>query len=219
MGSVNEVAGEPAGTGGLRIGITGHRPDRLAAASLPGLRARLAEVLDALSGVRGGAVPPSVVVSSLAEGADRLVAETAIARGDRLVAVLPFARAEFARDFATAASRSEYAALLDLAAETIELPGARGADATDAAAAYAAASAAVLARSDVLLAIWDGEAGRGIGGTAHTVDAAVARGIPVVWVGAGPPHAVRVLGAGARGGAVATGLAALAARFDQERRP
>lgn len=188
--------------GGFAIGVTGHRRDRLSTADLPALRAQTAAVLDALatwagSGANGGdgATPSFLIVSSLAEGADRLVAEVGLARGGRLLAILPFARAEFARDFATAASVAEFGALLDCAAETIELPGARGGHATD--AAYEAAAATVLAHADVLLAIWDGEPGRGIGGTAHTVASATAQGIPVVWIAARPPHGVTVLTIGA----------------------
>lgn len=178
------MGGRTRKDGGFYAGITGHRPDRLDDAVLPGLDTRIRSVLDALLG-------PLTVVSSLAEGADRLAAAAATARGDRLLAILPFAKAEFARDFATEGSLAEFAGLLAQASEIIELPGTRGAVATD--AAYEAAAAAVLARADVLLAIWDGEPGRGIGGTAHTVEVALARDIPVIWIAARPPHEVRIL--------------------------
>ena len=204
MGSVIAVGAGTTNDGGFAIGVTGHRPDRLSTADLPAIRVQTAAVLDALatwagSGRNGwdGSAPGLLIVSSLAEGADRLMAEVGMERGGRLLAILPFARAEFARDFATAASVAEFDALLDRAAEMIELPGARGDHATD--AAYEAAAAAVLDHSDVLLAIWDGEAGRGIGGTAHTIAAAIAQGIPVVRIAARTPHEVTVPPIGANG--------------------
>jgi len=91
----------------FRIGITGHRelrdPEALAQA-----------VQDALQRLRG-LLPECgesdvalVAVSSLAEGADQLVARELLARpGSRLEAVLPFPPPEYARDFPDPESRKQ----------------------------------------------------------------------------------------------------------------
>jgi hypothetical protein len=98
----------------LRVGVTGHRePPKLPIESEAPLRAILDRILTAIIetartpdhdfpfGAAASAGSEFVVVSSLAEGSDRLVAEAGLARGYTLEVVLPFARAEYARDFRT----------------------------------------------------------------------------------------------------------------------
>jgi hypothetical protein len=157
----------------IRIGVTGHRqldaPDEVARV----VDRAIDDVLAAF-----GADVSLVVVSSLAEGADRLVAREVLARpGAQLEAILPLAIDEYARDFDTPESQDEYHALLDRAASVRVVP-------TDVAApreqAYEAAGMVMLDRSDVVLALWDGEESRGRGGTAEMVRIARDRGRRVV---------------------------------------
>jgi hypothetical protein len=122
-----------------------------------------------------------VVVSCLAEGADRLVAEAVLRRaGARLVAVLPMPRGELVADFATVESRAEFEGLLGRAAEVVELPARGTRD-----EAFAAANERMLDQVDALVAIWDGADSKGMGGTAEVVAQARARMMPLVWVHAG----------------------------------
>ncbi len=86
-------------------GITGHRPNRLA----PNAAGRIAAGVDAALAALG---PPDALVTALAEGADRIAARAALARGWRLVAPLPFPAEDYAADFAEPASRAEFDALL-----------------------------------------------------------------------------------------------------------
>ena len=65
-----------------------------------------------------------VIVSSLAEGSDRIVAAAGLAVGFALQAVLPFEKAEYERDFETPMSRSEFEELLGHACDVFELDGA-----------------------------------------------------------------------------------------------
>lgn len=164
----------------LRLGVTGHRweeePD--------GLRTRIDRVMAGLC--QGRAVG---LATALAEGADRLVAEVALDHGARLVAVLPRPRASYESDFSSARSRRAFRGLLARAAEVVEITGPEG----DLVAGYAAAGQAVLERSDVLVAIWDGRPARGVGGTAGVVAEARDRGIPVMWISAEPPFTVTAL--------------------------
>jgi hypothetical protein len=129
-----------------------------------------------------------IIVSSLAEGSDRIVAAAGLAAGFALQAVLPFARAEYARDFETPMSRSEFEELLVRACDVFELDG--GAD--ERPRAYEAAGLFMLANIDLLIAIWDGAVAAGIGGTAQIIERAVADGIAVVWIEPTHPNAMQI---------------------------
>jgi hypothetical protein len=171
----------------LRIGISGHRrPPKLPVWSEAPLRASIDRMFATVAAcVAAGEV---AVVSSLAEGADRITAEAGLAAGFMLCVVLPFRRAEYARDFETQASRTAFEALLDRAATVSELDG----SGQDRPLAYEAAGMAMLAEADLLIAIWDGEKAAGRGGTAQIVHAALSGGIPVVWIDPGNPEAMRL---------------------------
>jgi hypothetical protein len=87
----------------LRVGVTGHRPNKFAPDAVTRVRPQLVSVLKRLCAALDtvhrvhpdayDAAPPVLrVISPLAEGADRLVADEALALGAELVAPLPFAR-------------------------------------------------------------------------------------------------------------------------------
>ena len=103
------------------------------------------------------------LVSSLAEGADRIVAEAALRLNFSLTAILPFERSIYRHDFSTADSRAAFDTLLGGAESVVELDGRRGADAK----AYAAAGIEMLAKADILIAIWNQKPADGEGGTAN----------------------------------------------------
>ncbi|WP_119718760.1 hypothetical protein [Cognatilysobacter tabacisoli] len=161
----------------LIVGVTGHR--RLRADEVPSLRLQVHEVLATLA----ARYPelPLLVLSPLAEGADRLVAEVAFERGLRVVAPLPLPLAQYRDDFADDASRAELERQI-ARAEVIELPrsewasGRRATD-TDPSAVpgpardqrYAQAGMFVSRHCHVLLALWDGLDGGSTGGTAQVV--------------------------------------------------
>jgi hypothetical protein len=190
---------------GLRTGVSGHRvPPKLPEESEAPLRAHIDRILAAIAATARKTIPASalVIVSSLAEGSDRIVAAAGLAAGFALQAVLPFNRAEYARDFDTQASRREYEQLLDRACDVFELDGA----ANERPRAYEAAGLFMLANIDVLIAIWDGEIAAGIGGTAQIVERAIADGIAVVWIEPTHPNAIQISWPGS--GAVPAGAAA-----------
>ena len=190
----------------LRVGVTGHRiPPRLAKQSELPLRANVDRILAAIiasvlevendyaeraqardarrkySTTRADVTKRAaecVIVSSLAEGSDSIVAEAGLAAGCRLEGVLPFSRGEYMRDFATEEARERFDRLLARASAVFELEG--GADARP--RAYQAAGFVMLANIDLLLAIWDGNEAAGIGGTAQIVSRAIADGIPIIWI-------------------------------------
>ena len=87
----------------LMIGVTGHRSFEMADTAQ-----RVDRLLDEIIDARR-----PVVVSCLAEGADRMVADLVLARPDAgLAVVLPLPADDYERDFATDASVAEFRALL-----------------------------------------------------------------------------------------------------------
>jgi hypothetical protein len=148
-----------------RIGITGHQ--RLEdPAAWSWVEDAVGRELDAVTG-------PLVVVTSLAIGADQLVARLGAARGATVHAVLPFADIE--RTFAPG-DLPAYRQLVGQASlEILRTPG------TDE-DAYLAAGRRVAELSDVMIAVWDAKPAKGKGGTADVVAFAVASGVPVVHI-------------------------------------
>lgn len=177
------------GTQRLRVGVTGHRRDQLDPADVPALTGRIRHILELVSGATGG---PGTLISSLAEGADQIVATEALDLGFRLVCPLPFSRTEYELDFTEPQTRAAYWSLLQRASEVQELPGLRT-TADSEQTAYAAAGDRVLEDADLLIAVWNGNAARGTGGTAEVVAKAAGAAIPTVWVSVSPPHSVQLL--------------------------
>ncbi len=151
-----------------RFGCTGHQnlgahTRRLVAAHICGIL--LEEAGDEIVGV-----------TSLAEGADQLFAFAVLAAGGRLHVITPSEGYE--KSFGSAGSEIAYGALVALATENTILPFEKPSQ-----AAFLAAGKEIADRSDVLVAVWDGQPAAGKGGTADVVSYARARGIDlrVIW--------------------------------------
>ena len=134
------------------------------------------------------------VLSSLAEGADRVVARAVLSYPDaRIDAVLPLTLEDYMEDFATEASRKEFAELLSRCSEPVLLRtrsirnecGDADGQAELRKDAYAEAGRYVVDHCDVLIAVWDGELARDRGGTGEIVQYALEQNRPVlrVWGG------------------------------------
>ena len=161
----------------LRIGVTGHRHLQDQQATSGAVTAVLARIRREFPADPATPVV-LVVVSALAEGADRLVAAQVMAYpGSRLEAALPFPRTAYARDFATAASRAEFRALLARASAVWQAQPAPCPE-----EAYERTGRHIADSCDVLIAVWDGKPARGRGGTAHVVEYAREVCIPLVWI-------------------------------------
>jgi hypothetical protein len=189
----------------IQVGVTGHRLNRISPQMAAVLPDKCAQALRAIAQAwAAGAAEPVLlrVISPLAEGADRMVAQAGLALGADLQCPLPFHAEEYKRDFATEASKREFDALLARASAVFDAGGERSA----AEAAYERAGQIVVQQSDVLIAIWDGEASRGRGGTAQMVDEALALGVTVVWLHAAESATARVLFADEKGNRTATPL-------------
>jgi hypothetical protein len=152
------------------IGVVGHRhlepPDR------PLLRARIADLLAYLRTHYPST--PLRLLSALAEGADRLAAEVALAQGCEVIVPLPMAQADYERDFPD--SVDEFRALLArvpsdnvfVVAETHAGSKAASAQARRD-AQYLEVGVFVATQCHVLLALWDDVRNDAVAGTAEVV--------------------------------------------------
>jgi hypothetical protein len=161
----------------FRIGITGHRRLDNPEALIPAIQEAV-RLLRGLLPEHSGSEVALVAVSSLAEGADRLVAcELLAVPGSRLEAILPMARSVYVNDFRDAESKKEFRRLLELASQVRQPPGHPAPE-----EAYEWAGRRVVDRCDALIAVWDGQPAKGRGGTAEIVQYAKDRGVPLAWI-------------------------------------
>ncbi|MGD8339835.1 MAG: hypothetical protein PVH89_03585, partial [Gammaproteobacteria bacterium] len=168
----NDIESNRRGLVPLIIGVTGHRD--LVADEVPGIRLRVRAFLSQLE--ERFPDRPLQILSPLAEGADRLVAEEALELGMRVAVPLPMPRELYEMDFATEESLQEFRDLCDQAEVIYELPIATGAtleELGEYGAArnrqYAQLGVFLCAHSHILLALWDGKPSNDLGGTAQVV--------------------------------------------------
>jgi hypothetical protein len=152
--------------------------------------------------------PELTLVSTLADGADTIAAKAALDLGYALDVPLPFALADYEKDFSSDAvdghiPLQNFRALVGQARSVLQLPGQRRTEADTKKQgnlkenrAYEAAGLTVLNQADILLAIWDGEGSRGRGGTAEMVAEAARQRIPIIHVDANGEAEPRILGRG-----------------------
>lgn len=230
MSAVRNIEYPPKSRLAVRVGVTGHRPGGLDKAETVALKARVNEVLNHVKGVAGevktsfdryysDAGPPLLrIISPLAEGADMLVAEEGLAEGYELECAIPFGRKEYEKDFTDDDSVGRYRTLLGKATSVLELDGSRATPDLES-EAYQTAGRMVLAQSDVLIAIWDGEDEKGKGGTGQIVRESLINEIPVVWISSASPHEIRVLMGGEYEGYKQAGLRELDLRLKRVLKP
>ncbi len=149
-----------------RIGIVGHQG--LPPATRELVSAALHDVL-----VRCGS--DIIGITCLADGADQLFARAVLALRNRLEVIVPAKRY---RDGLSPAAQPEYDQLFARAHRIEALPFVESTE-----EAHMAAGRLVVARSDLLLAVWDGAPARGYGGTADVVAYAKEQAVPVevIW--------------------------------------
>jgi hypothetical protein len=133
-----------------------------------------------------------VLLSALAEGADRYAALAALDGGVTLAVALPFPVAEYEKDFAEHPSRDEYRRLITSAERVMVLPGRRDTSPS----AYDSVGTVILENSDLILAVWDGGESGGKGGTTDLVERAAEAGMPVIHVDALGKQPPRILWSG-----------------------
>lgn len=172
----------------LVIGVTGHRD--LRDEDVPGLEKEIGAIIARLRRdfLRNDPETPIVVLSALAEGADRLVARVALAQGARLIAPLPMPLEEYRRDFVPGVKEGNVAEFEELFAQAIAAPvmplrateEQLRTDQNKRDDQYRAVGIFIIQHCHILLALWDGsDRDMSPGGTAEVVTFK-REGIPLV---------------------------------------
>ncbi len=154
------------------IGVTGHRD------LIEGDRYDLEKQVRNIFEEIGKNYPhtPMVLLSPLAEGADRLVVRVALDLGIHLIVPLPMPRTLYERDFQTPDSQTEFNDLIQRAENWFELPLVEGNTEGNIREygkhrdlQYEAVGKFIVHHSQILIALWDGESSDLLGGTAQIV--------------------------------------------------
>ena len=157
------------------------------------LHQRVCEALGAIAKAGPSGSPPAAkrlrLLSSLAEGAERLVATAGLEMEQpfELEVVLPFRHDGYEEGSAEAATPGasrdpEFYRLAERASTILALDGDGGGGDASRETGYEAAGRFTVRNADLLLALWDGKQRDGRGGTAEVVQFAIARGVPVWWI-------------------------------------
>ena len=173
----------------VNIGVTGHRAGALTAPLVRTLRPVVYTVFRELrdATLRLQESEPEfcsltearlLLHTPLATGADQIAAICARSSGFFVRAVLPFEPTEYRNDFADGEELEGFEQALAAADEIVALPG----DRSDLQGAYVLVGESLVDTADVVIAIWDGEKGRGPGGTAHVVELALQNSVPVIHI-------------------------------------
>jgi hypothetical protein len=173
----------------LNVGITGHRAHMLGDRGNGALKGVVDQVFrelrDATLKVQRkeaafSSATPAVLRlhTGLASGADQIAARSARSSGYTVRALLPFSADDYRQDFEIGDELDEFERALDAADEVIALPGDRAAPEE----AYVLVGKTMIEAADVIIAIWDGQEGRGPGGTAHVVELARQSAVPVIHI-------------------------------------
>lgn len=159
----------------VALGITGHRYMAEMDKVMAGVESAVKRILKTF--------PDSSfrIFSSLAEGADRVLAKRLLLVPNASLWVpLPLPEEEYLKDFETSKSKDEFITLLGKAKRVINLPVMEKRE-----EGYLAAGKYVIENSDCLLAIWDGKPAQGVAGTSEIVALARERSLPLAWIHAG----------------------------------
>lgn len=173
----------------LNVGITGHRASVLTAPLVETLepvvnevfrqlREAVLKIQEAEAAFDSDTPARLQLHTPLATGADQIAARSARSTGYLVRALLPFEAEEYRKDFAPGEELDEFERALEAADEIVALPG----DRSDAEGAYVLVGESLIRAADVLVAIWDGEEGRGPGGTAYVVELALQSSVPVIHI-------------------------------------
>lgn len=175
----------------ILLGVTGHR--EFPKEDADALRASVQRVIDRIKGIAPHSRDALLVLTALAEGADRLVAEWALNEGIPVQVVLPMAQEEFEKDFQKPESLAEFRTLLNRAstefgsfppivAETVftaaeEAQRAAGQLSPDdlRRACYRSQGRMISRHCQILIAMWDGKDTHSDAGTSAMVRYATRR--------------------------------------------
>jgi len=154
----------------LTIGVTGHRD--LLADEIPALKKKVREFFLQLKSDF-----PDLdlqVITPLAEGSDRLVADVASELGFDLIVPLPMPQADYERDFSSPGAVDQFRESLNnsrvIYLRTLQNVSGESLSLEERTGQYAQLGIFISNHSQVLLALWDGKPSSEVGGTASVVN-------------------------------------------------
>jgi hypothetical protein len=161
---------KPTGSSPLVIGVSGHRDLD------PGGVAQLTQHTEAFLADLKQRLPDTElrIMVGMAQGADLLVARAALSAGWKVDAILPMPLARYVEDFDSESAAALRATLGHSSVHCTVLPPPGGSDSSALHASardelYTNVTQALIAKCNLLLALWDGNASPRAGGTADTV--------------------------------------------------
>ncbi len=134
------------------IGVTGHRD--IAACDIPALRVFIDEQFKAIKSACEGT--PVAIMTCLAEGADQLCAEIALANDIPIISILPLEKSELEKDFEGDALVT-FNELYERSAKAFVTLDMEGDDREDRKYWYRQAGIYIAERCQLMLALWDGK--------------------------------------------------------------
>jgi hypothetical protein len=186
----------------VRVGVTGHRI--LPPEVTPGIRETVDDILKKIKGItdeihsRGREFYQGVhlrAISPIAEGADRIFAEEALELGYELQCPLPLPQSDYEQDFkkedSPPGSLQKFRELISNK-KVFSLDG-TGDKEDDRNKAYLAVGHLLIRQSDIIVAIWNGEPEKGLGGTGEIVRLAREQEMPILWLNPKSPKRVVLL--------------------------
>ena len=154
----------------LTIGVTGHRD--LLADELPAIRKKVRDFFLKLKSDFPDLEPQ--LITPLAEGSDRLVADVALELGYELIVPLPMSQADYEEDFsspeAIEAFRNSLKKARVIFLRTLQKDPGTSPTHEERTRQYAQMGIFISNHSHVLLALWDGKPSLEVGGTASVVN-------------------------------------------------
>lgn len=151
------------------IGLIGHR--LLAESEVPKIQEAfdnfLAEILSLFK------FTPIVILTSMAEGADRLIFHSRYRDSVKICGILPLNFADLVKDFSSGSARKEFQELLDQTDYLIEFGSkqkSKSPSKSERNRAYKECANWISDKSNSLFVVWDGKSSKGVGGTAGTIN-------------------------------------------------
>jgi len=202
----------------IRIGVTGHRvldnETELKKQLIEVLKTEIAKLFDndSLNLLNKNLIAPVTysVLTPLAEGADRLVAETVMEYDARscVEVVLPLTLHDYKKTFKNP-DDPRFDELYNKARQVKQMRNHRLETEPEIIQntieiniknriekakkeAFEKAGHHIVNHCDVLIAIWDGKKSQGIGGTSDIIEYAVSKKRPVIIISANPPYSIKV---------------------------
>ncbi len=161
------------------IGVAGHRILQDETELIKQIHLIFSKIKERISPLKNTSIE-FIVLSSLAEGAERLVTREVLKMPDaELEAVLPLEADEYLKDFEQPDSREELSILLSKANHIKTLPAS-----LDRKEAYGHAGRYIVDHCDVLIVIWNGKEASERESTAETAKYAQQKKCPLFWIDA-----------------------------------